>query len=60
MNEVVGRGLATSAVKLLDDLRLTQVLGVVAVKDVSTNIAREENRLLLDDGNLLVVPLWVQ
>lgn len=60
MNEVVGRGLATSAVKLLDDLRLTQVLGVVAVKDVFTNIAREENRLLLDDGNLLVVPLWVQ
>ena len=60
MDEFIGISLATSFIYLLDDLIFVQVFKVQAIADVFTNRAREQNRLLLDDANLLMVPLWLE
>lgn len=60
VDKVVSACLATGIIEHF--LQFSGLVGrsVKAIKDVVTDVTREQNRLLLNDCNLLVVPLRVE
>jgi len=60
VDEIVSVGLTASVVHQLRDFLSIFALQVKAVGDVIANSAREENGLLLNNGDLVMVPLGVE
>jgi len=60
VNEIVSTCLTTGIVKHLLQFGLLIRGCVKTIKNILANITREENRLLLNDRNLLMVPLGVK
>ena len=60
VDEVVGISLAASLVNPLLNLLIIEIGNIESVDDVVNDGARKEHRLLLNDSNLIVVPLWVK
>lgn len=59
MNEIICTGLFAGLIKHVFEVRLTVGTGIETIKDVRPDITREQYWLLLDDRNLLVIPLRV-
>ena len=60
MGKFVGACLLGRLIYHSNDLILALALQVNTVSDIFTDAAREEDWLLLDDSDLVMVPLWVQ
>ena len=60
MNEVVSTCLTACIVQTFLNLFIIEVHVVQAVAYVFTNRARKQNRFLLHDTDLLMIPLWIK